>query len=137
MWTVQLHPERFDGATLPRVLKCDMNQPLAWYVRVGITLSLTLLAALPIVHFVFPVLIQWVDSRDWSIYGLLPGGVEYAVRVAFDMIVLSCVPMLTCTGTYHFLSFRRFRRGETYCGRCHGLLRNLTEPRCPECGRPI
>ena len=114
-----------------------MNQPLIWYLRVGITFSVTMLITVPVVHCVFPVLIPWVDSRDWSVNGLLPQGVEYAVRVAFDMIVLSCLPMVTCIGCYHFLSFRRLRRGETYCGRCHGLLKNLAEPACPNCGGVI
>ena len=114
-----------------------MNQPLVWYLRVGITLSLTMLIAVPVVHFVFPDLIAWVDSRNWTVGGLLPPGVEYAVRVAFDLIVLSSLPILTCIGCYHFLSFRRFKRGQTYCGKCHGLLKDLMEPKCPTCGGVI
>ena len=114
-----------------------VNPPLAWYLRVGITLSVTMLITIPVVHWVFPVLIPWVDSRDWSAGGLLPRGVEFAVRVAVDMIVLSALPMVTCIGCYHFLSFSRFRKGETYCGKCHGLIKHLAEPSCPHCGSDI
>lgn len=105
--------------------------------RVWIALTATMMITVPVVHFVYPVLIPWVDSRNWSINGLLPYSVEFAVRVMFDMVVLSALPMITGISCYHFLSFRRFRRGETYCGKCHGLLKDLTEPSCPNCGSAI
>ena len=114
-----------------------MKQPPAWYARVGVTLAATLLITVPVVHYVLPALVPWVDGRDWSMGGLLPRDLEYGLRVGIDMVALSVPPLVVCTGCYHFLSFRRFKRGATYCGTCHGLLRNLTEPICPNCGRRI
>lgn len=46
------------------------------------------------------------------------------------------VPFLVCVGVHDVLTARWIRVGP-YCSGCGYLLRGLTVPRCPECGRAI
>ncbi len=114
-----------------------MKQPLAWYLRVGITFCVTILIAIPVVHWLIPVLIPWIEKQDWTLNRRLPFVVARKIPFLFLITVLTAPPILSCIACYHFLSFRHVKRGETYCGNCHERLKDLVVPSCQSCGKDI
>lgn len=53
--------------------------------------------------------------------------------------VLGIVPFLAAAYVYHKLTFfdETYGDGELHCPQCEYILKGLSEPRCPECGREI
>lgn len=67
---------------------------------------------------------------------VLPGGLEWIV-----VAILGCFFPLAIIGGLAYLIYLVSRNQptdrETRCRRCGHVLRDLTEPRCPDCGEKI
>lgn len=112
-----------------------MKQRVAWYWRILITVLLAfvmgLLGFASVERWVAPSLYR-SDWSDWIPFR----NFEFVVKVIVEFVIYTpiVVPILWC---YHYLSFCNFREGETYCGHCHRMMKNLVEPRCTACGEAI
>ena len=69
-------------------------------------------------------------------FGLAPVWLSSVLR---DAVMISGAAPAVLVGIliYHLLSFGRPRDSFTRCGTCGYILRGLTVPRCPECGRDV
>ncbi len=112
-----------------------MKNPLRWYWRVSITAVVTLLSGAVVYYFVGRAIERFVYGADWS--AVIPyAQIEYVAKVFVELLIYQPL-LLLCLGCYHFLTFRNYKWGETYCGHCRGLLKALTKPMCPHCGEEI
>ncbi len=80
----------------------------------------------------------------WEAVGLLDRSAPPAIQsrfamltVAIDVTAKGLPGALAALYTYHRLTFKFYRDEYTRCGTCGYVLKGLTEPRCPECGKPI
>lgn len=97
----------------------------------------TLLTASAIFYPAGMTIIPWADSQDWSWGGFVPRTVAFVIGITVIVTTISFLPMAVCIASYHYLAFGYLGKGKTFCGHCGGLLRNLTEPKCPSCGEAI
>lgn len=112
-----------------------MKNPLCWYWRVLITGTVTLLSSGVVYYYVGVPVERLVYGADWS--AAIPfAHLEYIAKVFVESLLYQPL-LLLCLGCYHFLTFRNYKTGETYCGHCHGLLKALAKPSCPHCGQAI
>ena len=72
------------------------------------------------------------------LWGLRPGARLHVPVLEFVFGLAYPFSTLVAVGVYTLLAFRRRPPdGNTYCGSCGYILKGLTVPRCPECGKPI
>ena len=112
-----------------------MKERVAWHWRILITVLLAFVMGL----LGFAGVGGWVAPSlyrsDWSSW--IPfRNLEFVVKVIVECVIYTPIvgPILWC---YHYLTFREFREGATYCGHCHKIMKNLVEPRCTACGEAI
>jgi hypothetical protein len=140
-------------ATRPRQA---IRRRMSWPARVLISVAIPLVFGAGIAATGFP---RWLYNRApqfWAITGLynptpvpvrvrlrpreappplelhlryITEGVMYAVLIAPTFVLAIFV--------YDRLTFRYTRDDEFRCVSCGHILKGLTEPRCPECGRRI
>ena len=100
-----------------------------------ITGAVTLLSGGAVYYYVGMPIERLVYGADWS--AAIPfAQLELTAKIFVEVLLYQPL-LLLCLGCYHFLTFRNYKPGETYCGHCHSLLKGLIEPSCPHCGQAI
>jgi len=111
------------------------SRRMKWYWRWVLTGVVTFVPSGVAVYFLDPLMVKWLYGSDWS--QTIPfASLELVVKLILEMVLYAPLIVLFLW-TYHYLTFRGFKDGETYCGHCRGLLKDLQTPRCPTCGEAI
>ncbi len=125
-----------------------IRRPMAWGTRVLISIGIPLLlgigaSALGIQRWLYNNAIHF-----WKLAGLYPhdlsrkykpplsGTLRYVTEGLIYAIAIIPAFVLAIF-IYDRLTFRYTRSDQIHCPQCGHILQGLTEPRCPECGRPI
>jgi hypothetical protein len=132
-----------------------VRRPLSWTVRVLISVSIPLVIGLGAVATGLPRKAYQHADTFWEFTGIyeptmkrypavpahrgpkpLPPRLRYVTEAV--LYVAGIVPgFVLAIFVYDRLTFRYMRDRHLRCPQCGHILSGLSEPRCPECGRPI
>ena len=125
-----------------------VRRPMGWGTRVLISVGIPLLLGVAASSLGIQ---RWLYNNAvyfWKLAGLYPHDLAARRRPPLSgtlrfvteglIYAVAIIPaFVLAIFIYDRLTFRYTRSDQIHCPQCGHILQGLTEPRCPECGRPI